>query len=105
MDMIKPKRKCSPAQRAALRKGRAKMKANAKARRQALALAVKDARAAGLAAAFDQSSVDVPAKPKMSRKARSRPAQASAAIKDRADDYLLSKALIGDGDLPSWLKD
>ena len=70
------------------------MKANAKARRQAVAAAVKEAKATGLAAALEQSAG-----------AAAKPAKASPAIKDRADDYLLSKALIGDGDLPSWLKD
>jgi hypothetical protein len=82
------KRKCSPAQRAALRKGRAKMKANAKARRQALAAATREARIKGL-------SLDAGV---------SGPATASD-IRLRADDFLLDRALIGDGDIPSWLKD
>lgn len=91
--MIKPKRKCSPAQRAALRKGRATMKANAKARRLALAAAVKEARAAA------------PTLKPVTPTQRPRSAKTGADLKGRADDFQLSQALIGDGDLPSWLKD
>jgi hypothetical protein len=82
------KRKCSPAQRAALRKGRAKMKASAKARRQALAAATKEAKAQGLT-----PSADLP------------PAISATQIRLHADDFLLDRALIGDGDIPSWLRD
>ena len=84
------KRKASPAQRAALRKGRATMKANAKARRQAKAAAVREIKST------QGETGDAPIPPYGSVREK---------IAARTADHLFSDALIGDGELPSWLKD
>jgi len=67
------------------------MKANAKARRQALAAATREAKLLEKIAEGETS-----ARPRSTSK---------SSLQERADDHLLSRALIGDGDLPSWLRD